>query len=225
MIVNDVIQNATIRYNDTSYTRLSQSQYLAFLDAAILKLLMVRPDAHITTTTVGLSAGTRQEIPSDGFTLIDIYRNMNGSSPNWTDGAPVYQVSQKDLDYFSDWHTGATTATDIIEYTIDLNNPRIFWVYPSVATADSVYVEMAYSSKIDSYAELTDDFADILDMDIPIDDRYRSALVDYLLFLCFSTDSSSTNDITLAQQYLQSFYQELGIEYQATTQFSPKLGS
>ena len=223
MTVRDILESVTLRYNDSDYVRLSQSQYLKFLDDAILKLILVRPDAHVKTEIVGLAAGTRQEIPADGYSLIDIYMNKDGSAPNWVNGAPILQVERKDLDYFSDWHTIGSTITDIDEFAYDSRSPRTFWVSPPPASADTVYVEMDYSYGVDSFAALSDPFATVLDMTIPIEDIFRSALIAYMLYLCFSTDSSSSNDMTMAVQYEQSFYQGLGLEYQASLLVQPKI--
>jgi hypothetical protein len=224
MLVKDILESVTLRYNDSGYTRLTGAEYLKFLDDAISKLILVRPDAHVQTAIVGLSAGTRQEIPSDGYSLIDIYMNKESAGGGaYTNGAPILQVERKDLDYFSDWHTTTEVVTDIDEFAYDRRSPRTFWVSPPPATADSVYVEMDYSYGVDSYADLTDDFEDVLDMDIPIEDIFRSALIAYMLYLCFSTDSSSLNDMTIAAQYEQTFYTGLGLEYQASLLVQPKI--
>jgi len=223
MLVRDIIESVTLRYNDTSYIRLTQSQYLKFLDDAILKLILVRPDANVKTAIVGLAAGTRQEIPADGYSLIDIYMNKDGVSPNWTNGAPILQVERKDLDYFSNWHVTGSTVTDIDEFAYDARSPRTFWVSPPPAMADTVYVEMDYSFGVPPFSRMAETFDDILDMEVPIEDIFRSALVLYMLYLCFSTDSSAMNDMTIAAQYEQSFYQSLGIEYQASLLVQPKI--
>lgn len=225
MIVQDILESVTIRYNDTEYTRLSQAQYLKFLDDAISKLILVRPDAHVKTSIIALAEGTRQSIPSDGYALIDIYMNkISEGSGEFSNGAPVLQVDRKDLDYFSNWHDTGSTTDEIDEFAYDSRSPRTFWVSPPPADSNLVYVEMDYSyGHVVKFADLTDDFADILDMDIDVEDIFSSALMQYMLYLCFSTDSSSTNDMQLSAAYEQAFYQGLGIEYQASLLVQPKI--
>lgn len=225
MIVNDILESVTIRYNDTEYTRLSQSQYLKFLDDAISKLILVRPDAHVQTAIVPLVEGTRQSIPSDGYALIDIYMNkIDEGSGQFSNGAPILQVDRKDLDYFSNWHETGSTTDEIDEFAYDSRSPRTFWVSPPPADDDLVHVEMDYSFGHEvKFAELTDTFADILLMEIDVEDIFASALMQYMLYLCFSTDSSSTNDMQLSAAYEQAFYQGLGIEYQASLLVQPKI--
>ena len=225
MLVNDVLESVTLRYNDTDYVRLSQSQYLKFLDDAISKLILVRPDAHVKTAIVGLAEGTRQTIPSDGYALIDIYMNKEEvATATYDNGAPVLQVERKDLDYFSDWHNAATTSTEIDEFAYDSRSPRTFWVSPPPSADDTVFVEMDYSyGHVVKFADLTDDFDDILLMTIDIEDIFKSALIAYMLYLCFSTDSSALSDMQLAAAYEQTFFQGLGIEYQASLLVQPKI--
>lgn len=223
MTVRDILESVALRFNDTDYVRFTENQYLKFLDDIILKLILVRPDANVKVDTVGLAAGTRQEIPADGYALIDIYMNKEGSDPNWTNGAPILQVERKDLDYFSDWHTTGSTTEDIDEFAYDVRNPRVFWVSPPPASADTVYVEMAYSYGVASYADLTDDFETVLDMDVPLEDIFRAPLIAGMLHLCFSVDSAAVNDMSVAAQYEQSFYNSLGLEFQSTTAVQPTI--
>lgn len=226
MIVRDIIESVTLRYNDSDYIRLSQDDYLKFLDDSILKLILVRPDAHVKTATVSLVAGTKQTIPADGYSLIDIYRNKeDAGGGEYSDGSPILQVERKDLDYFSSWHTVTPDELDVDEFAYDSRSPKTFWVSPPPSSADTVFVEMDYSYGVDFYAEMEDDFATILEMDIPLDDIFRAPLIANMLYLCFSTDSSSTNDIQVAAQYEQSFYNSLGIEYQASAVVQPRIQS
>ena len=75
MKVSDIINRVTLLYNDMDYARLSKHQYLEFLDDAINKLIMMRPDVWVKTDIVKLNPGIRQTIPDDAYALIDIYCN------------------------------------------------------------------------------------------------------------------------------------------------------
>lgn len=223
MKVKDIIVRAAMRYNDADYSRLSQSMYLRFLDEAINQLILARPDAHIKTENLQLVPGTRQSIPEVGYRLIAVYRNKNKQADgSFTDGSPVRQVPRDVLDSYSDWHN-ATPTNLIEEYVYDDKTPKTFWVSQPVVSDEEVYVELDYSYGVEPYAELTDDFDTIMEMEIPIDDVFLEPLISYVLFLLFSVDSSSQNDFTIAQAYRQEFYQSLGIEYKALILVSPKV--
>lgn len=211
MLVKDILERVTPLYHDEDYVRVPQRRYLQFLDDALSQLILARPDAHVRVDTVQLQEGTRQELPEDGYVLIDIYMNK----PNQTGiGAPILQVERKNLDYFSNWH-GDTSTTVVNEYAFDTRSPRVYWVTPPVGDTP-VYVEMAYSYKINEFAKIDDTFDNVMDMDIPISDNYRNPIIYYVLNLLYSTDSSSVNDRAIAQRYEQLFYQSLGLEYKAS---------
>ena len=57
MKVSDIINRVTLLYNDMDYARLSKHQYLEFLDDAINKLIMMRPDVWVKTDIVKLNPG------------------------------------------------------------------------------------------------------------------------------------------------------------------------
>ena len=219
MKVSDIINRVTLLYNDMDYVRLSKHQYLEFLDDAINKLIMMRPDVWVKTDVVKLNPGIRQTIPDDA--LIDIYCNATKEEDNtFTFGEPVFQVERRDLDYFSDWRR--TTPSDVVyEFVYDRKTPRQFLVNPPVAKDKDVYVEMAYSAPYVSFAEMDDDVA--MQQDLQLMGNYRGPIVDYMLYLAYSTDSTSANDRQLAQQYVQSFYQSLGQEYNASVIAMPKI--
>lgn len=223
MKVKDILDRVTTRYNDADYTRVSQSMYLSFLDDAINQLILARPDSHVKTAVVQLVPGTRQSLPADGFNLIAIYRNMTGNgNGTFSEGAPILQVEREQLDMFSDWHN-LDPVTEVEQYAYDMTAPKTIWVSEPIHPTTPVYVEMDYSHGAEKYADMLDAFEEILDMTLPVDDVFLAPIVNYVLYLLFSTDTGSTGDAVLAQRYEQSFYQSLGIEYQATLLVLPKV--
>lgn len=214
MKVADYLDRVTTLYNDKEYVRIPKTSYLKFLDDAIAQLVLSRPDSHVKTSVVQLIKGTRQEIPSEGFALIDVYMNKIKNGSTYDNGAPVYQVERKDLDYFSNWHSGNKNPTKILEFSFDPRSPRTFWVSPAVGN-NVIYVEMDYSYGV---PPMTSD-----NTEVPISDVFSNAIVSYMLFLAYSTDSTSANDRVIAQKYESSFYQSLGIEYKAALIVVPKV--
>jgi len=215
MLVKDIVERAVALYNDEGYARVTRTQYLQFLDDAINQLILSRPDAHVVTATVVLVPGTRQTLPEDGLTLIDITANKTVAG---VIGGPIFQVERQNLDYFSSWQT-VTPGSLIEEFAYDIRHPRTFWVSPpSDGTAS---VEMDYSAKVPEYAKMADDFAVVMEMEIPVSPVFKGPLVYYMLYLLYSTDSSSANDRNVAAQYERSFYTSIGAEYQATLTVIP----
>ena len=46
MKVKDIINRVILLYHDEDYVRMTEQQYLRFLDDALLQLILARPDAH-----------------------------------------------------------------------------------------------------------------------------------------------------------------------------------
>jgi len=219
MRVQDILDRVTVLYNDVDYIRVSQGMYFKFLDDAIHQIILVRPDANVKTSVVTLTPGTRQSIPDDGLSLIDIYMNRDEVD---NPGTPVLQVMRKDLDRFSNWHISSPEqVTEITEYAYDLRSPRTFWVNPYVPTDPPIKVEMDYSYNAPNFADVIDAPENIMNMTIPLDDRFTNAIVEWMLHLLYSVDSSSDVDRQLAAQYEQSFYSNLGVEYSSAKSVAP----
>lgn len=227
MLVQDILDRVRALYNDPDYVRVPKATYLQFLDDAINQLILLRPDAHVKTEVVKLQQGTRQSIPAAGYALIDIYMNKTPVDvPNgvFDNGAPVLQVERKDLDYFSSWHTIDKNPTEIEEFAYDMRTPRTFWVSPAIG-ANDVYVEMDYSYGSIEYAKQLDamTFDEVCGLTLEVEDVFKAPLISYMLYLLYSTDSSSVIDKDIAQRYEQSFYQALGLEYQSSVVVMPKI--
>ena len=219
MKVRDILDRVTILYHDLDYRRCTHKQYLQFLDDAILSVINYRPDSHEKRVVLKLVPGARQRVPSDGYTLIDVYANKRyvPELDTYFDGKPVYQVSRKDLDYYRNWYVNPEVIHYIDEFAYDIRSPRDFWVNPPVHQLADVSVEIGYSYRHDSLSDMLSDssFEDILERDIEISDAFRNALVSYTLYKLFSVDVTADRDMQIAQQYLQTFYQALNLNFQS----------
>ena len=233
MKVKDILDRVTTLYNDAEYIRVPESHYFKFIDDALNQLVLIRPDCHVKTSIVKLEKGTRQTIPSDGCSLIEIYMNKKKIEDTETDSFtyenyyPIAHVERTDLDYFSNWQTyssSSVTKDYITEFAYEQKSPRTFWVCPYVGDKD-VYVEMDYSYAFPSIAAIPADmdgtWKSTENYTIDLHDTWMGPICDYVLYLLYSTDSTSAVDRQVAQSYLQSFYQSVGTEYQSTSTVAP----
>lgn len=225
MKVKDIINRVILLYHDEDYVRMTEQQYLRFLDDALLQLILSRPDAHEKREVVKLTTGARQTVPADAYTLLDVYLNKIyiQELDTYLDGKPVYQVSRKDLDYFSNWYSTTGNTESINEFAFDLRTPKNYWVNPPVTSTPDVYIEIGYSYGIDPYADTTDTFAETLEKDVPVSVEFRNALVNYMLYLCYSVDSTSQYDRTVADKYLQMFIQLTQLDDKASLSASSRI--
>ena len=217
MKVKDILDRVVTLYHDLDYRRNTPQQYLSFLDDAILEVINLRPDSHEKRTIVKLQPGARQTLPDEAITLIDVYANMRylEEFDEFIDGKPVYQVARKDLDYLSNWYTRVEDRYDIDEFAYDIRNPKRYWTNPPVSPRTSVYVEIGYSYPHQTFADLDSTlypFSVIKDMEINLDDTYRNALVNFVMYRVFSIDVTAERDVQIGGQYLQAFYQSMNFD-------------
>lgn len=237
MKVKDILDRVTTLYNDQEYIRIPESYYFKFLDDTLSLITMMRPDSHVKTEVVKLSPGTRQTLPADGISLIEIYMNKtpiintDGEITGYENSYPVAHVEREDLDYFSNWQAGKGVASKdhIDEFAYELRSPRTFWVNPYVGTEAPVYVEMDYSYAHPKISEIPMDtdgtYTTVEDTEIDLPDTYITPICYYMLYLLYSTDSTSQLDKQVAASYLQQFQQILNVEYQSNQNVMPRTDS
>ena len=173
---------------DPTNVRWPKPELLAYLSDGQRELCLFKPDACAKTAVVNLVADTRQVLPSDGVVLIDVVRNMAGSKR-----APRV-VTREILDVQTpDWHTSAPDV-DIKYYTFDPQNQRVFYVYPPNTGTGSLEVVYAVSPP-----ELADGDA------LQVDSVWLPALVNYVMYRCYSKDAEYAANANLAVAYYQAF--------------------
>ena len=214
MKVKDIINRVILLYHDEDYVRMTEQQYLRFLDDALLQLILARPDANEKRDVVKLSPGARQTLPDEAYTLIDVYLNKVYLKDinTFLDGKPIYQVARKDLDYFNNWYSVSGNTEEINEFAYDIRTPKSYWVNPPVTNSPDVYVELGYSFGVPAFADTEDTYAVTLEKTVPVSEEFRNALVNYMLYLCYSVDSTSQYDRAVADKYLQLFVQMLQLD-------------
>jgi len=221
MIIKDIMDRVATLYNDADHERVSQTRYINFLDDAFQQLVIARPDSHAKTAVIQLASGTKQTLPVDMLALIDVYRNMG--QDGLTDGPPIWQVNRKDLDYFADWHAApAVEPTAISEYAYDMKTSKLFWVSPAPGATTPIYIELAYSYPFTTFSTMVWDAA--LLQTVPCEDTFVGAIIAYMLYRLYSTDTASVKDKALAESYKADFYNQLGIEYKSVSTLGPRVG-
>ncbi len=188
-----IIDKAATQLIDIAGVRWTRAELLGWLNDGMRQIVLIQPSASSTTVSKQLSAGTRQAIPTDGWLLLQVYRNMgtNGSTP----GRAIRIVSREVLDGFNpNWHTD-TAKAEVRNYIYDVQDQLAFYVYPP--NTGTQYIELNYSAQP---ANLTSE-----SQTIPIFDVFQSALVDYILFRACSKDAEYAPGLALAQGYLGTF--------------------
>ena len=192
-LASNIITRARNQLIDTgSQQRWTDAELLQWLGDGERSIVQVLPWAYQKMATIALVLGTKQTLPSDANSLIEVVRNKNVDG---TDGAAVFMIDRGILDQqYSDWHTANGSAT-VKNYTYDMSNPSVFYVYP--ANNGSGRVEINYSAAPTDLVNLTDL--------IHVRDIFATPLVDYVLYRAHQKDSDYAAGQQLAGMYLQSF--------------------
>jgi len=191
---SQIIARARTQLIDTgAVERWTDEEMLKWLSDGQRAAVAIAPATSATITVSPLVAGTKQSIPTDGYMLLTITRNMGVSRT--TPGRACRIVSREVMDAFDpDWHTNVP-AVSIKNYLFEPTLPRVFYVYPPSDGTGSV--EISYSVMPVELTSVTDT--------IGLTDVYQTALLDYLLYRCYQKDSDFSAGQGLAALYLQSF--------------------
>jgi len=193
VLASVIIDKAAKQLLDLNNIKWTRAELLSWLNDGMRQIVLIQPSATSTTVSKLLSAGTRQTLPSDGWLLLQMYRNMgtNGSTP----GRAIRIISREVLDGFNpNWHTD-TPSAEVRNYIYDVQDQLAFYVYPP--NTGTGYIELNYSAQP---ANLTSE-----SQAIPIFDVFQSALVDYILYRACGKNADYAPGVQLSQGYLATF--------------------
>ncbi len=207
-----IIDKAVTQLIDISGVRWTRAELLKWLNDGLRQIVLMQPNATNTPVAVQLTAGTRQLLPTGGWMLLSIYRNMgtNGTTP----GRAVRIISRELIDGFNpSWHT-ATASAVTQNYIYDLQDQAAYYVYPP--STGTNYLELNYSlqpTDLTSEAQV-----------IPMFDVFQVSLLDYIMFRACTKDAEYAPGVALGQLYLSTFTASVSVKQQSETAGSPEQG-
>jgi len=196
--VNDLVDRAETLLHDEGNDRWDAADLIIFGSHGEVAIITRKPDAYVKNEAFVLVEGTLQTV--DGTVLIDIVRNMGTDGS--TEGAAITKVDKVVMDAADpDWHTATASAT-VKHWMADLRDPKRFWVYPPQPSSSFGYVQGVWAA---TPSELS------AGGNINLDDIYKDALLDYILFRAFSIDASlHPNAAARALKHGQLFLDAIG---------------
>lgn len=211
-----IIQRVVITLQDTTSIRWPANELVRYLNDGQREVAMLRPDATVTNATKALSAGAKQSLPADGAKLLDITRNTSGSK------RAVRMTTRTILDsQLPNWQN-ATAVTEILHYTYDPRDPKVFYVYPPAAAADAS-VEIVYSAYPAGITEPADGaLYTAITGNIALPDIYANPLADYVLYRAYTKDTEFAGNAARAQAHYGAFTGALNAELSGTAGVTPK---
>lgn len=192
--VNDVVTRVGQLLQDTTHIRWPLAEKLQYITDAAREVCFYKPDACVKTAVANLVAGTKQVLPVDGTTLVDIVRNMGvgGATP----GSAPRAVTREILDaQMPNWHA-STASSEVKHYTFDPQNQKVFYVYPPQPSSGMGSLELVYAAEPTEAVE---------GGSLGLDSTWVPAVVNYALYRCYSKDAEYAANAQLAVAYYQAF--------------------
>jgi hypothetical protein len=192
--VASLLARAAVVLQDPTNIRWPQTELLDWLNDGQREIALYKPNACVKNVSLQLVAGTKQVLPADGVSLVDVVRNMgtNGSTP----GDAVRVVTREILDaQIKGWHSSTPSAA-AKHYVYTPLDPKTFYVYPPQPASGMGQVEVIYvAAPTDATLVST----------ISIDDIYMTSLLNYILFRAYTKDAEYANNAQLATAYFAQF--------------------
>lgn len=195
MTPQEVITQARVLINDDNALmpeRYSDTEMLGFVNQAVKRAAMVRPDLFIVSEEVTPTAEqVEQELPTSVTRIMEVHRVVGGGA--------IGEVDKETMDRSApDW-TIEDPGTPV-NWMRHPRNPRRYFLYPAPSTGTEISVE---------YIEVPSDYG--LSDTMILADSYRSAIVDCVVYLAEVVDNESVES-ERAKAFYTSFLQSLGAD-------------
>lgn len=195
IIASSVIAKAQIILQDVAGVRWpSDTELLGWLNDGQREVAVFKPNAYVKHSATQLAPGTRQAVPADCISLVDVVRNMgtNGTTPGRAIRVSYREVMDAQV---PNWHA-ATPRAEVRHFMYSALDPKVFWVYPPQPDTAPGFVEIVYGA-----VPVTATFSG----PIQIDDIYQNVLVDYILYRAFSKDTEAAAEVQRAATYQAAY--------------------
>jgi len=209
--VDTLLNNAVVLLQDPTHVRWPLPELLQWLNDGQREIAATKPNAWIRNATIPLVPGTKQTLPADAVSLIDIVRNAG--TTGFIPGNSIRLVSREILDtQIPEWHTTALANAVVKHYVYSMLDPKTFYVYPpqpatGTSQVDIIYVESPPNASIGG--------------NITLDSIYAPALLNYVMFRAYSKDAEYAANAEQAKAYLSMWTAQLGGKVAAEQVSSP----
>lgn len=210
---SSIVSKVRLQLIDTGLTpRWTDAELLGYISDGQRTMVTISPSLTATRIAHPLLQGSRQRIPTDGYMLLDIPRNMgvDGVTP----GRAVRIIKRDLLDALKpSWHGAATTPT-AQNFLYDPLDPVTFHVYPP--SDGQGKVELLYSRMPAEVTSLTDE--------ITTPETFQTGLFYYVMFRACAKDSDFAAGQSLAQSWFTLFNNFMGVGRTSDLTESPNQG-
>jgi len=203
----EIMLRASVILNDAGATRWPAYEMLDWINDGQRAIVMAKPSANSQTVPTTLAAGTEQDIPATAHQILRILRNTGGAAVTMVDR----DIMDQHVPGWSD-DTVWPQQTAVEHCVYDVAQPETFDVFPPNDGAGSLDIVCSIlPTDLAEPANNRDEIASYT-ATISIDDSFREALVDYVLYRSFSKDAQHPNAASRAMAYFQTFQAAIGVK-------------
>ena len=203
--VAKIIEEVSFIANDEDQIRWPKDKLVTYFNDAIKALIIRRPDSSVGDGEFICKAGTKQIGPDDMHRLIDIPMNIDGQAIQ----GPYDRKILDDMD--PSWRS-TTGELEAELFTYDERNPKSFGIYPGVA--DGTKLNIIYSKLPVEVTQVQIDDADN-PATTGVEELWDNALIDWMLYRCYSKDAEYTANANRAMLHLNAFRTAIGDKSQS----------
>lgn len=216
--VVELLAKAAVLLSDDDFVRWTPLQLQGWLNDAYRETVILRPDSNMLVGEFVCVAGPRQKITTSFSTasrLVECVRNIAAESNK----SRVKLASRSSVDGVRPNWYAETQTVNIELYVFDPRTPTEFLLYPpaaSTARLEVIYAAVPAPHTLTDGQLTSSATAEV----IRIDDMFANALLDYVLYRAYATDTEASS-VNKATAYYQAFVGGLGIKGQSETASQP----
>jgi hypothetical protein len=200
IVAKKLIDDVAKTLQDMTNVRWPRLDLLGYLNDGQRETVLAKPDAYVVNAAFQMVAGAKQTIPPDGYLFMRV--NCNLGLTNVPGRAPRHLVMKILDEQIPSWRADAADGV-ALHYTFDEKDPKRFYVYPPQPVTPHK-VEIVYSA---APPDVADENAAIT-----LDDLWKTALVNYMLYRAASKDAEYTREDGLATKAYATFAALVGIK-------------
>jgi hypothetical protein len=204
------MERAATILQDGGAVRWPLPEMLGWVNDASREIAIQKPNATAKTVTLAMVAGTRQTLAANHQSLLQVIRNTNGEAIT----PAVREIIDRQM---PGWHSTSMLpwSAVVVHVMDDPMDPRTFYVLPGNTGTGSI--EAVVSEIPANIAAPSDPFTigSYSALIVPLPDIFQNAVVDYVLYRCFSKDIMLASAPQRAQTHYALFQAALGVKTEA----------
>lgn len=188
----------------SEHTRWPVPELLLYLTEATAAIAQGRPSVFTIVARIGLAPGSTQRLPDQFCKLLDIHFNVNRDGSEGPNVLPaVHELEQ------AFYKPGCSSDGLIQSYSYFAKSDKYFGVSPAVPAG------LPYTPQVEAVLMLTPQVVTSASQPLymPGSDPqlYQGALVDWMLYRCYSKDEQSNTSLERATLHFKSFQAYIGV--------------